>query len=103
MAGALPIERLLLTRLLLPPLYNDRPVKTKASIKLAIGRNKGNKDKAVRQRKKETTRRNKRRITLSLTLKIVSGNKVVDFNNLGLRLPYIACALTQIIAAKGLY
>jgi hypothetical protein len=80
----LPVERLLLTRLLLPPLRNNRPVKTKASIKLAIGRNKGNKDKAVRRRKKETTRRNRRRIILSLTLKIVSGNKVVDLNDLGL-------------------
>ena len=69
----MPIERLLLIRLLLPPLRNDRPVKTKASIKLAIGRNKGNEDKAVRRLKKEATRRNGRRIILSLTLKIVSG------------------------------
>ena len=94
MVGALPIERLLLIRLLLPPLYNNQLVKIKASIKLAIGRNIGNKDKTVRRRKKEVTRRNRQRITLSLTLKIVSGNKVVDLNDLGLRLPYIAYALT---------
>jgi hypothetical protein len=49
---------------------------------LVIGRNKGNKDKAVRRREKEATRRNGRRITLSLTLKIVSGNKVVDLDDL---------------------
>ena len=61
---------------------------------LAIGRNKGNKDEAVRRREREITRRNGRRTILSLTLKIVSGNKVVDLNDLGLRLPYIACALT---------
>jgi hypothetical protein len=78
----LPIERLLLIKLLLPPLYNDRPVKIKASIKLAIGRNKGNKDKVVRRLKREATRRNGRRIILSLTLKIVSRNEVVDLNNL---------------------
>jgi hypothetical protein len=40
--GALPVERLLLVRLLLPPLRNNRPVEIKASIELAIGRNKGN-------------------------------------------------------------
>ena len=50
---------------------------------VAIGRNKGNKDKVVR-----------RRITPSLTFKIVSGNKVVDLNNLELWLPYMAYALT---------
>ena len=74
---------------------------------MVIGRNKGNKDKAVRQRKKDVTRRNRtrrdrtrrdrtrrgrtrrnrtrrnrRRIILSLTLKIVYGNKVVDLNDL---------------------
>ena len=69
---------------------------------MAIGKNKGNKDKAVR-RGKEAMRRNGRRITLSLSLKIVSGNKVVDLSDLGPRLPYVACALTQIITAKGLY
>ena len=88
----MPVEQLLLIRLLLPPLRNNQPVKIKASIKLAIGRNKGNKDKAVRRCEKETTRRNGRRITPSLTLKIVSGNKVVDLNDLGLRLPYVACS-----------
>jgi hypothetical protein len=62
-----------------------------------------NKDKAVRRREWEATRRNGRRIIPSLTLKIVSGNEVVDLNNLGPRLPYVACALTQIITAKGLY
>ena len=42
-AGALPIERLLLVRLLLP-LRDNRPVEiTKASIKLAVNRGKGNK------------------------------------------------------------
>ena len=87
MAGALPIERLLLVRLPLP-LRNNRPVKIiKPSIELAIGRNKGNKDRAVGRRKKEATRRNRtrknrRRIILSLTLKIVSQNKVVDLNGL---------------------
>ena len=81
MVGALPVERLLLIRLPLP-LRNNRPVKTiKPSIKLAIGRNKGNEDKVVRRRKKEAMRRNRmrrnrihknrRRIILSLTLKIV--------------------------------
>ena len=50
---------------------------------MAIGRNKGNKDKVVRKYK-ETIYRNRRPITPSLTLKIVSRNKVVDLNNLGL-------------------
>ena len=49
---------------------------------MAIGRNKGNKDEAVRRREREITRRNGRRTILSLTLKIVSGNEVVDLNNL---------------------
>ena len=49
---------------------------------MAIGRNKGNEDKAVRRREKEATRRNGRRITLSSTLKIVSGNEVVDLDDL---------------------
>ena len=77
MAGALPIERLLLIRLPLP-LRNNRPVKIiKPSIKLAIGRNKGNKDRAVGRYKREATRRNRtckngQHIILSSTLKIVS-------------------------------
>ena len=78
----MPVERLLLARLLLPPLRNDRPVETKASIELAIGRNKGNEDEAVRRLEKEATRRNGRRTTLSSTLKIVSGNEVVDLDDL---------------------
>jgi hypothetical protein len=49
---------------------------------LVIGRNKGNKDKVVRRREKEATRRNGRRIIPSLTLKIVSRNEVVDLNDL---------------------
>jgi len=45
-------EQLLLTRLL-RPLRNDRPVKTtKASIELAIDRDKSNEDKTVRRREK---------------------------------------------------
>ena len=41
MVGALPVEQLLLAKLL-PPLRDARPVNiTKASIKLTIGRNKG--------------------------------------------------------------
>jgi len=49
----LPIEQLLLARLPLP-LHNNQPVETtKPSIKLAIGKNEGNKDKAVRQCEKE--------------------------------------------------
>jgi len=79
--GALPIEQLLLIKLL-PPLRNNQPVKIKASIKLAIDRNKGNKDKAVRRCKKKVTRRNGRRTILSSTLKIVSRNKVVDLDDL---------------------
>jgi hypothetical protein len=55
----LPVERLLLARLPLP-LRNDRLVEIiKPSIELAIGRNKGNKDKAVgdvRTRRVETRR-----------------------------------------------
>ena len=78
----MPVERLLLARQLLPPLRNDQPVKTKASIKLAIGRNKGNKDKVVRRLEREATRRNGRHTTPSLTLKIVSGNEVVDLDDL---------------------
>jgi len=55
----LPIEQLLLIRLPLP-LYNNRPAKTiRPSIELVIGRNKSNKDKAVREGKKEATRRNR--------------------------------------------
>jgi len=78
----LPVERLLLIRLL-RPLRDDRPIKaTKASIELAIGRNKSNEDKAARRREKEATRRNGRRITPSSTLKIVSGNEVVDLDHL---------------------
>jgi hypothetical protein len=54
---------------------------------LATGRNEGNEDKAVRQCKKEATRKNKtrknrRRITPNSTLKIVYGNEVVDLDNL---------------------
>jgi len=74
----LPVERLLLARLPLP-LCNDRLVEIiKPSIELAVGRNKGNKDKAVRRRKeamrrnatrRNRTRRNGRRTTLSSTLK----------------------------------
>ena len=77
---------LLLTRLPLP-LRNDRPVETtKPSIELAIGRNKGNKDRAVGRRKEATrrnrTRKNGRRTTPSSTLKIVCGNEVVDLDDL---------------------
>ena len=91
---------LLLTRLPLP-LRNDQLVKTtKPSIELATGKNKGNKDKAVRRYKeatrRNTTRRNGRRTTPSSTRKIVCGNEVVDLDD-------VACALTQIITAKGLY
>jgi len=83
----LPVERLLLARLPLP-LRNDRPVEiTKPSIELATGRNEGNEDRAVGRREKEATRRNRtrkngRRTTPSLTLKIVSRNEVVDLNGL---------------------
>ena len=76
----------------------------KPSIELAIGRNKGNRDKAVRRHKKDATRRNAtrrnrtrrngRRTTPSSTLKIVSGNKVVDLDDLVASAPYVACALT---------
>jgi hypothetical protein len=75
---------------------------------LAISKNKGNKDKAVRRYKeaickntmcKNATYRNKmyrngRHIIPNLTLKIVSRNKVVDLGNLMALAPYIAYTLT---------
>ena len=94
------------------PLRNDQPIETtKPSIDLATGRNKGSKDKAVRWREKEATRRNRtrrnrtrrngQRTTPSSTLKIVCGNEVVDLEDLVASAP-LCGTLAQIITAKGL-